>query len=70
MTATPSSAQDSNLIIGFALQLTETGGETAARDLATSRGWLNAEGVPTASGQELIQSLTDQRGTRTVFRPF
>jgi hypothetical protein len=36
--------------------------------LATDRGWLDASGQLTASGDQLARALLQQSGTRTIFR--
>lgn len=53
-------------ILAFAHQI---GAESrSAEEVAIRRGWLDADGNPTADGEDLITALDDQSATRTVFR--
>lgn len=53
-------------IVAFAKQC---GAESRdAEDVALRRGWLDADGNPTADGEALIEALDEQEATRTVFR--
>jgi hypothetical protein len=37
---------------------------------ARQRCWLDERGAPTKEGLEMLRALSDQQGTRSVFRPF
>lgn len=45
-------------------------GPKKAAQIAADKGWVDANGNPTQSGLELMRALDEQRGTRSVFRPF
>jgi glutamate synthase domain-containing protein 2 len=54
-------------ILAFAGHVGRDGG-TGAEDVARRRNWLDAAGRPTEEGLELVEALSDQSRTRTVFR--
>ncbi|MCU0908783.1 MAG: hypothetical protein MUF73_15410 [Rhodobacteraceae bacterium] len=62
----PTIADDISKIIAFAAQVGEPLADPAA--VARTRNWLDETGRITADGAALLRSLTDQEGTRTVFR--
>ncbi|MEM9168704.1 MAG: hypothetical protein AAGC56_03540 [Pseudomonadota bacterium] len=70
MNADAARREEHEAIIGFALKLTENKTAAEAQAVAAERGWLDADGAATAAGRELLASLKDQSGTRTVFRSF
>ncbi len=41
-----------------------------AANYALERGWLDDKGFVTDSGRRVIEALTEQDGTRSVFRNF
>lgn len=53
-------------ILAFAAHL--EGPMTDPMTKALQRDWLDQTGAPTADGIALVSALTDQDGTRTVFR--
>ena len=58
-------------ILAFAAQLHAGTSDDADADAAASareRGWIDAAGMPTDAGRELIESLDEQAHTRTTFR--
>ncbi len=55
-------------ILAFAGHFGRGDGGTAAEDVARRRNWLDAAGRPTEEGLELVEALSDQSRTRTVFR--
>jgi hypothetical protein len=63
---TPDQKDARDRIVAFASQVGRA--ETPPEEKARRRGWLDAEGAPTDQGLELLESLGDQRSTRTVFR--
>lgn len=62
----PTTADDISKILAFARQVGEPEADPAS--VARARNWLDADGRITADGAALLRSLTDQEGTRTVFR--
>ncbi len=65
-----SPAEETSLIVGFARQLLGSASATDPKEEAAARGWLDAAGLPTEDGRKLIDSLTGQDGTRSVFRNY
>ncbi|MEL6727104.1 MAG: hypothetical protein AAFP81_15490 [Pseudomonadota bacterium] len=61
--------QDRRSVLQFVSTLYGAG-PTTAEKIATDRGWIDANGDATSSGLDLMRALDDQRGTRSVFRPF
>jgi hypothetical protein len=59
-------ADDTSKILAFARQVGEPQADPAS--VARARNWLDEAGRITADGLALLRSLTDQEGTRTVFR--
>ncbi len=53
-------------LLGFAQQVGNP--DTPPEDTARTRGWLDASGEITEDGEDVLKSLGDQEGTRTVFR--
>ncbi len=45
-------------------------GPAKAKQIATKQGWIDTNGDATQSGIDMMRALEDQRGTRSVFRPF
>ncbi|MEO0451247.1 MAG: hypothetical protein AAFZ74_13125 [Pseudomonadota bacterium] len=45
-------------------------GHAEAEQIATKQGWIDTNGDATQSGMDMMRALEDQRGTRSVFRPF
>lgn len=62
----PTTANDISKIIAFARQVGEPGADPSS--VARARNWLDEADRITADGVALLRSLTDQEGTRTVFR--
>jgi hypothetical protein len=56
------------VVLGFAQMLSGTSNADEVSRLATDRGWLDASGQLTASGDQLARALLQQSGTRTIFR--
>lgn len=54
------------LILGFARLM--MGKATDPLAYARERGWIDDEGEVTRAGHDLIEALSEQAGTRTVFR--
>ncbi|MBL4543783.1 MAG: hypothetical protein JKP97_18675 [Rhodobacteraceae bacterium] len=52
-------------IIAFARHCGDT---TPPEHAARRRGWIDAQGAPTADGRALLCALREQEATRTVFR--
>lgn len=57
---------DSARILAFATQVGAP--DTPPEDTARTRGWLDDTGALTDEGRDLLKSLDDQSGTRSVFR--
>ncbi len=57
---------DSARILSFAQQVGNT--DTPAEETARRRGWIDAEGNVTDDGRDVLKSLGEQGGTRSVFR--
>lgn len=62
--------EETAIIVGFARQLVGSGSGADPKAEAQAHGWLDASGKPTKDGHELIDSLTEQDGTRSVFRNY
>jgi len=62
----PTNAHDISRILAFARQVGEPLSDPAT--VARARNWLDEAGRITGDGLALLRSLTDQEGTRTVFR--
>jgi hypothetical protein len=56
------------VVLGFARMLSGSANADEVSRLATDRGWLDASGQLTASGDQLARALLQQSGTRTIFR--
>ena len=56
-------------VLFWAAQLAGPGVNGGAEYLAQERGWLDANGLVTAAGHDLLSAFADQSGTRSVFRP-
>jgi hypothetical protein len=56
------------VVLGFAQMLSGSSNVDEVSRLATDRGWLDASGQLTASGDQLARALLQQSGTRTIFR--
>lgn len=54
-------------IIAFARHLSSCSEDTSAFDKARDNLWLDHNGAPTDAGRDLVDALTAQRGTRSVF---
>jgi hypothetical protein len=54
-------------ILAFAGHVGRSDG-AEAEEIARRRNWLDAAGRPTGEGLELVEALSDQSQTRTVFR--
>lgn len=54
------------LVLGFARLMMGTA--TDPLGYARERGWIDADGAVTRAGEDLIEALSEQAGTRTVFR--
>ena len=59
---------DLSVVLGFTQLLCGGGTVDEVSRLATERGWLDARGQLTASGDQLARALLEQSETRTVFR--
>ena len=59
---------DTHLLAVFASGLAGAEGADCPLQCAQERGWVDANGVPTPEGRELSRALSDQQGTRSVFR--
>ena len=57
-------------ILGVARTMGQVSDEDAAIAFAKERGWITAEGEPTATGREIVESLSEQTGTRTAYGNF
>lgn len=58
----------STVLAMFAYGLADGGGDGSPLACAQERGWLDADGRPTADGLELANALSDQTGTRSALR--
>lgn len=55
-------------IIAFAGHLSRSNEYASAFNTACEKSWLDNNGTPTDAGRDLIDALTAQHGTRSVFR--
>ena len=61
---------DTHRIISFANLLISPSSMASAKRVAEEKNWINANGMPTRSGIELVRALQEQHNTRSVFRSF
>lgn len=57
---------DLSRILAFAVHVGSP--DTPPEETARARGWIDDDGRPTDEGREMLKSLGDQVGTRSVFR--
>ena len=62
----PATTNDISKLLAFARQVGEPLADPAS--VARARNWLDDAGRITVDGMALLRSLTDQEGTRSVFR--
>ncbi len=65
-TAAPDEGRDT--LLQFTVMVSGLSDPAAIRAYAVERGWLDTDGNRTPAGIELDKALSDQAGTRSVFR--